>query len=252
MDDKENRNPEMFANLNDEIKGLIFPRDIKDENYEVASRIRHAYSLGGDLYSQLIDKNGNYWFAIGDASGHDLNSHLFSMMLMVQLSYYINLLETPREVSNAINHYLQQKRKSAASDITSYASLAILKADQEGNFTHYGQHPNFILFQSEEKKAEIIVTSGRFIGLEMEENRLNDLEGHFRMKKGDKLYLFTDGIFEQRNEEGKYFGYSLYQFISHHSEGIVENVADRLFQELDTFSGNKLDDDMTLMLISRK
>ncbi|MEM7184290.1 MAG: PP2C family protein-serine/threonine phosphatase [Spirochaetota bacterium] len=237
--------------VNTDIKKLIYPMDIKDAHYRVASRIKNASYLGGDIYNQMRDSNGNYWFAIGDASGHDINSHLFSMVLLVQMNYYINIYDSPKQISNSINKDLEAKIVSDKSiNLTSYASMAILKADAEGNFIHYGQHPNFIIYRKAEQKAEIISTCGKFIGLEVDKLE-NDSEDSFQMQSGDIIFLFTDGIFEQKNKQGKYFGYKLYEFIDQLPNFDVEALADELFAKVHEFSNNQVDDDMTLLVIEK-
>jgi phosphoserine phosphatase RsbU/P len=242
----------IIESINMELKKLIYPNDINDSCFSVASRIKNASYLGGDLYNQLLDRDGNYWFAIGDASGHDVNSHLFSMMILIKMNKYINTSNTPKDVSKKINYDLKQKLNTGSSmNMGSYASLAILKAEPTGKFIHYGQHPSFILHKKRTGSAEIISTLGTFIGLDVDQ-KFNEEEGQFFMEQGDKLYLFTDGIFEQKNEKGKFFGYLLYEFIKNNPEGHIEELADRLFANIMTFSNHKIDDDMTLMIIEKK
>lgn len=238
--------------VNTDIKKLIYPADIRDENFSIVSRMKNASYLGGDIYNQMRDSRGNYWFAIGDASGHDINSHLFSMVLLVQMNYYINVYDSPKEIANIINQNLEQKLASNPEiKLTSYASMVILKSDARGNFIHYGQHPNFILYNRYKQKAEIISTSGKFIGLEIDKLQ-DDSEGSFRMEPGDALFLFTDGIFEQKNQEGRYFGYKLFEFINHFAYSDLNHMADQLFEQLHEFSNDQIDDDMTLLIIEKK
>lgn len=251
MNNQNINEEEITEEINIGLKKLIYPPDIQNEYYSVASWMENASNLGGDLYNQVIDKDGNHWFAIGDASGHDINSHLFSMMIMVKMNQYINVTNSPKEVSELINKELVDQKKLFSFNLSSYASLAILKADKYGNFAHYGQHPSYIVHRQKTHQAEVISTSGKFIGLDI---RLSDddQENTFQLHSGDKLYLFTDGLFEQRNKAGKFFGYRLYQFIENKRSENVRELSRELYNEIMVYSNNIIDDDMTLMIIEKK
>ena len=93
-----------YVNLN--LQTLVFPLNLNDENFEVFGKLQPATYLGGDIINHAKDKDGNYWFAVGDASGHDLNSHLFSMMILNQMNYMLNLAKTPKEMNEMMNKSL--------------------------------------------------------------------------------------------------------------------------------------------------
>ncbi len=245
-----------LVNLN--LQTFVFPLNLNDENFEVFGKLQPATYLGGDIINHARDREGNYWFAVGDASGHDLNSHLFSMMILNQMNYLVNLAKTPKEMNSMMNQVLKERIQSYPIPVNSYASLGLLKADPNGNFQHYGLHPNFLLYRVDKKDIEIIETSGHFIGIEVsnaihsnsKEEPSNRL---FSMHKGDILFCFTDGLFEQRNKERKYFGYRLYEFIKSEDKSNLPLFAKKLFDAVRDFAGNKtIDDDMTILIIRKK
>lgn len=244
---------ELIELINTNIKKLIFPVYLSDQNYEMVAKNKTASLLGGDLYNYLIDDQNNYWFAIGDASGHDLNSHLFSMMILTQMNYLIKPSRTPRDISKKINQHLQERLKVYPDiDRNAYASLAIIKADRNGNCQHYGQHPNFILCKKNSKDLNIIETDGDFIGLSLDHRKNKLTDKSFTLESGDILFTFTDGLFEQKNKENKYFGYRLYDFIKQYPKDDLKLFAEKLFEEVYQFSDKNVDDDITLMIIKKK
>lgn len=244
-----------YVNLN--LQTLVFPLNLNDENFEVFGKLQPATYLGGDIINHAKDKDGNYWFAVGDASGHDLNSHLFSMMILNQMNYMLNLAKTPKEMNEMMNKSLQERIQSYPIPVNSYASLGLLKSDPKGNFQHYGLHPNFILYRSDKKDLEIIETSGHFIGIEVSNavhsnSKEESKDQNFTMNSGDILFCFTDGLFEQRNKERKYYGYRLYEFIKNENKDNFPLFAKKLFDSIKTFAGEKIDDDMTILIIRKK
>lgn len=244
-EDFESRN--LFAH------SLIYPPNFSDEHYEVFSKSRPVTYLGGDLYYHAKDSNNYYWFAIGDTSGHDINSHLFSMMLISNLAYFINLCKNPKEVNQNINSDLKQRVVFSKFLLPYYASLVILRGDSKGNIKHYGQHPNMVLFRDKTQSIEIIETIGEFIGIEKFSNlRTQEEDREFQLFSGDLLFIFTDGIFEQKNKENKYFGYRLYEFIQNHPKEDIGKLIENLFKEVESFTHGKIQDDMTIMVIRKK
>lgn len=241
--------------VHENLQRLIYPKHFEDDNFEVFSKIQPVTYLGGDIVNFNKDKSGNYWFAVGDASGHDLNSHLFSMMILTQMNLLMNMVETPLQVNSLINENL--KEKSEGISLSNYATLGILKSDNDGNFIHYGLHPNYILFKNNSKKNEIIETSGNFIGIDITSSPFykkdeSPKNSSFKMESGDILFCFTDGIYEQRNEEKKYFGYRLHQFIETEDKKSFSSFVDKLFKSVVEFGGGNIDDDMTIMIIRKK
>jgi phosphoserine phosphatase RsbU/P len=241
--------------VHDNLQRLIYPKNFEDENYEVYSKIQPVTYLGGDIVNFTKDKDQNYWFAVGDASGHDLNSHLFSMMILTQMNLLVNRVETPMQVNSLINESLKDKASGAA--LTNYATLGVLKADKNGSFLHYGLHPNYILFRKSTLENEIIETSGHFIGIDVIAGpyfkpNAEQTNFSFQMYSGDILFCFTDGIYEQRNSDRKYFGYRLHEFIKTEDKSNSALFVEKLFKSVVDFAAGSIDDDMTMMIIKKK
>lgn len=238
-----------FDAKNKYAQDLLFSGDINDDAYEVISYYRPLGLLGGDLYYQKRDSKGYYWFAVGDSSGHNIYSHLFSSMILMELNYLIANEDSPKGVNQKINSSLRQKKQYESMPL--YASMSLLRADSQGNFTHYGQHPNMVVFRAEENRTEIVETGGSFIGLDsMIPEPDHPLK--FKLNKGDILFTFTDGLYEQKNSENRYFGAKLFQFLAEEPKEDLGVLVSRLFCEVNLFTEGKISDDITLLIIRKK
>ncbi|MDX1960730.1 MAG: PP2C family protein-serine/threonine phosphatase [Leptospiraceae bacterium] len=232
---------------------LIYPSNIKDDNFEVVTISKAMTYLGGDIHFQMKDEKGDYWFAIGDATGHDINSHLFSIMILSQLSSLIHRELNPKVINTKINEHVEKSLEGENRSIPFYASMVLLKSSPNGNFQHYGQHPNMILFRNRSGETEIIETSGKFIGIDSGNMaQVEDELREFKLEKNDILFVFTDGVFEQKNKEGRYFGFRLYQFIQKESKVDLEIFSQKLLDEIQEFGEGEIDDDLTFMAIRKK
>lgn len=239
-----------FEEQNRLLNQLLNSNKIDDSNFEVYSRNLPKNLFGGDFIYQQKDIYDNYWFAIGDSSGHDLNSHLYSISILLRLSYLINKKGTPRDIHIWIDKSLEDTIRDNELSITKYASLLVLSSDSSGNFMHFGQHPNLIIFRSSSGACESVHTSGGFIGLTLPgqtgENNI------FRMNSGDILFTFTDGFFEQKNPDGKYYGTKLYDYIERGNKDDLEKFSQNLYLEIKNFTGGEFNDDMSILIIKKK
>ncbi|MCC6275202.1 MAG: serine/threonine-protein phosphatase [Leptospiraceae bacterium] len=244
--------PERYSS--ETVNNILYPSNYTDENYEIIAQSNSLNILGGDFYNHTIDKDGNYWFAIGDSCGHDLGSHLFSVLIMNCMNYYINICKTPKEVVEKINEELIKKKvifySSDRGEIEHYATIVVMKADSDGNVEHYGLHPNPVLLKAGSKGKEIIETTGIYVGV-ADDGKTQE-PGKFKMGSGDLLFLFTDGIFEQKNKNRKYYGERIYRFIEKENTDTISSRIDSLFMDISEFSSGAIDDDMTLMIIGKK
>ena len=77
-------------------------------------------------------------------------------------------------------------------------------------------------------------------------------QGHFTLEDGDILFAFTDGVFEQKSKQGKYFGTQLYNFIQWEPKENLRIFSDNLFKAVQDHTENKIKDDMTLLIIRKK
>lgn len=74
-------------------------------------------------------------------------------------------------------------------------------------------------------------------------------EQHVRCSEGDRLYFYTDGIFEVRNEQGEEFGEGrLQEVLESAFQGSLEESLERLRMEVRTWSGRaNFEDDVSLI-----
>jgi len=117
----------------------------------------------------------------------------------------------------------------------------------ELSYTNCG-HQKPILFRTNENKIELLDTDGFFIGI------MDNYEYEFKtikMQLNDKLFLYTDGINEARNEQKEcYTNERLYDFFHNYGKLESSEFIERLIEDINAFCGNRApDDDRALLLI---
>ncbi|EPG75249.1 SpoIIE-like protein phosphatase domain protein [Leptospira fainei serovar Hurstbridge str. BUT 6] len=243
-----------FRRGDSRMQNYVFPLDFKDENYEVFGRCLTYNPIGGDFYNFVKDKSGNYWFGIGDTSGHGYVAGLFSMMVMNQMSHLVHTCTKPEEVIHEINLHLEERTKTFPTIHRSlYATFLLMKADSDGNFLQSGIHPSSVLFRKGDHSTEILDTDGFFLSTVMNPPLNKEKPARsFRMESGDVLFSFTDGLFEQKSRmKNSFYGENLYKFLETAPKENIRRLIDSLFEEIALYGGGRIQDDMSIIAIRK-
>ena len=105
-------------------------------------------------------------------------------------------------------------------------------------------HPEQLLISI--KSIELLKRTGRLIGV-IPDTKYGEIE--FQFAKGDRLYLFTDGIYEEFNEKNEIYGEDDLQDIlkSNNHNPVKENI-EFLISDVREFIGSReQDDDITII-----
>jgi serine phosphatase RsbU (regulator of sigma subunit) len=208
-----------------------------------------AAEVGGDYYDIIQAGDARNWVAIGDVSGHGVESGL--VMMMTQTSILSLVQENPRrspaEVFSAVNDVLLENisRLRAAR----YMTLNVVRLGEDG-LTVAGKHQDVLVWRRATRRIETVSNDGCWIGI------VEDTRGHVEdqviaMEDGDVALFFTDGATEAMSAAGEMFGEDrLAAALAEVAERPLAEALDDLFARIATFRAVQ-DDDVTLMLVRR-
>ncbi len=225
---------------------------LEESKFPSTSKLRMAahYSamdkVGGDLYDVIKIDDYNYGFLISDVSGHGVPASLITTMAKVSFTSHINPDLPPNKTLDMVNFEMCQFIGDLAYFLTAY--YCIINVDTgELRFSNSGHHPA-ILYHADTGETESLDTNGCLIGVV--NNAENGL-GKVYMKSGDRLLLFTDGITEARDKEGKFYTYErLMNYIRKNSQLPPKEFVNGLIRNLNEFTGGiKQEDDRTILYI---
>ena len=249
-------NLHMVAELNilRQMQQMILPNPEELENIkglDLAGYMEPADEVGGDYYD-VLEIDGVVTLAIGDVTGHGLESGI--LMLMTQTA--VRTLKEIREVDpviflNTLNHTIYKNAQRIKSDKS--LSLSII------NYTHgqisiSGQHEETIIV----RKGGIIerintMDLGFPIGLDEE---IKDFISYvsFELNPGDGIVLYTDGITEAENlNQVQYQIGRLCEVISENWHKSAAEIKDDIITDLRQHIGQqKIFDDITLLVLKRQ
>lgn len=198
--------------------------------------------VSGDFY--WIEEAGNsVYFAVVDCTGHGVPGAFMSIVgfNLLNKAVHENKCDTPADVLNQVNLYLTEtlKQREEENAVKDGMELSICKWNKRTNELTYAG-ANTIIYKISDGVLEIIKGDkqpiGNFYGEELKPYSNINVE----IKKGDCIYLFSDGYADQfGGDKGKKYKYKkLEEFLQLHSSKSMGEQRKALNDEFVKWKGN--------------
>lgn len=191
-----------------------------------------AKKIGGDLYDiiQLDDKNTA--FVIADGSGHSVHAAFLSIMFKLALKHQIPRATGPKELIENINNELQPYflNNMFFTTFTAWVNLDTMTLTYSA-----AGHPSQYLVSPKKKKLIRLKNKGIPLCINIDTNYE---ESNVKIEYGDKLILFTDGIFECFNDCGEKFGEDrLRELLEQNMDLPPEDLKQKIVNKVESYNG---------------
>ncbi|MCC5816568.1 MAG: PP2C family protein-serine/threonine phosphatase [Leptospira sp.] len=254
---EENLRLGMELDVARQLQAMVLPnaQELKDcKDLEVAALMEAATEVGGDYYDVYPMANGSTYFAIGDVTGHGLQSGV--IMMMTQCSFRSSIErggQSLSEILNNINSVLFGNIQGRMKDSRNL-TLSLFQY-KEGKIYLTGQHEDFLIKRQNEPESEIIETMdlGIYIGLTDDiKSMVSEKEIEFNV--GDVFLGYTDGVTEAENSKKEYYGHDRmkkkFEEIAHLPSA---QIVSGLYEDLRLFIGEtEVFDDISYIVVKRK
>jgi sigma-B regulation protein RsbU (phosphoserine phosphatase) len=231
------------------IQTALLPRDQRAGPYEIAAAMFPAAEVGGDYYDFVSPPGERHWVAIGDVSGHGVESGL--VMMMVQTAILSLVRQEPEigpaGVFRAVNGVLCENLERLGGN--RYMTLNVVRLDEAG-LTLAGRHQDLLVWRRAERRVETVSNDGTWLGL------VPDVGGSspdtfVPLAPGDAALFFTDGVTEALNDAGELYGEErLQKALGRVADRAPAEVISAILEEVAYFTTEQTDD-MTLMIVRR-
>ena len=231
------------------IQTALLPRGVSMPGYEVAATMVPAQEVGGDYYDVIESPKGATWVAMGDVSGHGVDSGLIMMMAQTSIISTLDADGTsgPSSVLVSVNGVIRENVARLGSD--HYMTMTLLRLDG-GTVTAAGKHQDLLVYRASDHCSESIPSTGTWLGI-IEDISEYVSDFSFQMRPGDVLLLFTDGITEAMNRAGEMYGQERLQLsLDRYAHLPVAGILERIMEDVRAFHFEQ-QDDMTLVVIKR-
>jgi serine phosphatase RsbU (regulator of sigma subunit)/NO-binding membrane sensor protein with MHYT domain len=232
------------------LQQMLLPKTdelLQIEGLDIACHMQAAVEVGGDYYD-VLQHDDRVKIGIGDVTGHGLESGVVMLMTQAIVRALLTSGETnPVRFLTALNYALCGNIKRMGSDKNMTLCLLDYNA---GEVKISGQHEEMIVVRRN-SEVELVNTIdlGFPVGLETE---IADFIGQttVKLKTGDGVVLYTDGITEAENMANKQYGQKrLCKVVQKHWKKPAEAIKEAVVSDLKRYIGKQtVFDDITLVV----
>jgi two-component system sensor histidine kinase ChiS len=237
-----------------QLQQMLLPKDEELNNInslDIAGFMDPAEEIGGDYYD-VLQHSGRILFAIGDVTGHGLESGALVIMVQAAVKTLLaNHEKDPVKFFNALNqmvfHNIQRMNVEK--------NLTLALVDYQNNQLYLsGQHEEMIVVR--QGKLELFDTLELGFPIGLVNDDLTELVNQITvpLNAGDVVVFYTDGITEAENVDRQIYGLErLCEIICQNWQKTAYEIQQAVIRDVRQFIGKqKVFDDITLLVLKQK
>ncbi|MFH1759704.1 MAG: FapA family protein [bacterium] len=244
--DTANKRFNSELNIARNVQQGLYPRQIPHmDGLEIAADLIQARAVGGDYYDIIPLNDHEMAFLVADVSGHDISAAFIVGMAKISFLAHIAAHSSLAEVFKHVN---EDMLKVIKTEHFLTAFLAVINT--QTRILRYAKagHFNQVIFRSKTGKIQVLTTDGMLLG--SFKTGLYE-EKNCKMDIGDKVILFTDGLFERKVKGGKQYGQKrLCDLIIKHGNNNAEKLHKLILQDQAQFCEGMIQEDDTCLLVA--
>lgn len=230
---------------------LLKPKEPSFKGLDVHVEYLPKIAIGGDVFDIYETGAGQFRVFLGDSMGHGFQAALTALLIRSEYERIKNKKLPPDKVIQDLRDEFFAKYDH----VTEFFTCIVIDLDFKKNKLRYASASQPIQYLIQDGKLHLLEPTGMFASI-LSPKPYKSKELAF--KKGDALLLFTDGLFDELNEEKKSIGEKkLEEFLTNYYN-IRKNppIRDTIGYVLTEISyhlyGNDQNDDITVIGIERK
>jgi serine phosphatase RsbU (regulator of sigma subunit)/putative methionine-R-sulfoxide reductase with GAF domain len=215
--------------------------------WNLAARWRTARQVGGDFYDVIELPDGRIGLFIADVADKGVPAALFMALTRTLARASVIATDSPAEALRRVNDLLIPDTQQGMFVTAAYAVLD----PESGELVYANAGHNPPLWLTGKGKIKRLTRTGMALGVvegtEIEERKI-------KLKPGDGLLLYTDGLSEAYSSSGDFFSEErIIAALQAGRNGSAERLLQAIESDLDTFVGDEpQSDDLTMLLLRRE
>ena len=225
-------------------QSLVPERPLETPGARLVGRMVSCREVGGDSFDYFLRDRDTVGFAIADAAGKGVPAALIMTSLRAAFRSAALTYDEPERVVEELNTAVSELATPGQFVCFFYATYH--QPTRTLRYCNAGMNPP-LLFREGRNWAEKMKKGGLVLGIDGERRYAH---GTLHLEPGDLLVLYTDGITEQTDAEGRFFGEDRLEAAIHTARDLPpDTLLDRIFATVEAFGGPNQSDDRTLMLL---
>lgn len=177
----------------------LFPPFPQHPEFDLSATIESAREVGGDFYDFFLTADNHLCFAIGDVSGKGVPASLFMAVTKTLLKVIATRVRGPEAVLTELNNELYRDDETGMFVTIFYGVLNIRTGAVE--YSNGGHNPPYLLSP---QGTVIPLDNPGGMALGVRANALYRAK-RIQLRKGESLFLYTDGVTEAMDRAGNLF-----------------------------------------------
>jgi sigma-B regulation protein RsbU (phosphoserine phosphatase) len=216
-----------------------------NENFDIYAEMIPCREVGGDFYDAFLIGDKNLCTVVADVSGKGVPAAIFMANAKTTIRTFAQMGLSPSEIFTKTNAHLRDGNK-ARMFVTAF--LGILNLDT-GEYKYVNAGHDVPVVTQRGQTFEFLKTEPD-PALAVSQKAVY-AENALRLNRGDKIFIYTDGITEAFNPGNEPFGEKrLQKALNEHKDKSLNEMAACIKNELDSFEDSAPKrDDVTMLLI---
>jgi hypothetical protein len=224
---------------------LLPAADLARPGLEVHGVMRPCEEAGGDFYDYLSLPDGRLCVVLGDVTGHGIGAALLMATCRATLRAMFSREESPSRA-------LVQANRSLCEDLEpqEFLSLFLAEVDTDAGEFRYARagHASPLLFHGDSQEVSVLEHRGPPLGTVP--GRDYALAGPVRIRTGDVLVLYTDGVEEARKGKMAFGRGRIEGVVRELQDRSARRIAEGLLEAVRTYTGESpIEDDLTVVVM---
>lgn len=228
-------------------RSFLPPKDPVIPGYDITGRNSPSGQVGGDYYDFIRIVDSQLGVAIADVSGKGIPAALIMASFRASLIAEIRNNYSIRTIGEKVNSLMFESLEAG-----NYVSGVYGVLDTRHHiftFSNYGHNPPILLRKNGE--LELLTEGGLVLGVSpsslFEERAL-------MLAPGEVMILYTDGVSEVFDEQGREFGTDgLVDIVKAHRDETAAEIADAVQEAVKDFAAaDHVFDDITMIVLKRR
>lgn len=227
---------------------LLPPASLLVKAGDIGVRCQPAESLGGDFYDVIPLGGDAVGVMIGDVSGHGFAAALLMAHAISAAALLAQSVESPEDALARLLELVGDELARAEM----FMSIVYGVVDARRSVFRYANagHPHAFIVPAGGGRPRRLRATAPPLGL-AEDREIGGATVPWSVGQ-DLLCLFTDGLIEARDAEGRRYGEPrLLGVVGRHHAASAAGIVAEVFRDLDTFASGEVADDRTLLLLRR-
>lgn len=238
--DKQRNQSELEIAQN--IQRSVLPVDFPSHSvFEVCASMNPARLIGGDFYDFFFIGEDKFAVLVADVSGKGIPAALYMMTAKALIKNAAKSGMGTAKVFTAVNNDLCSGNQTTMF-VTAFLAVLNLKTGVL-EYVNAGHNPPFLF---DEKGYNILDVKKNMVLGGME--NIQYVSDKLQMQKGQRLFLYTDGVSEAQNISGEFYGEERLRCILNQDMQSPSHTISLVQQDVNAFTnGAEQSDDITML-----